>query len=405
MQGYQKLDKIVVRYILLVAVLTLAIFNYKLIFAWVGKLWMVMTPIIAGFVIAYILNILMVQFERILWPHKKQGYWQKSRRPLAITLSLLTILLVMLFVIGLVVPQVYNVATEAIKAFPVFISHVEKWTHQLERLLPDNSNPVMSRFEIDWSTMLSNFKSWTNDFLSGFVNTTLSTVGSLASIIVNGVLALIFSLYLLMSKEKLIDQFLHVLTTYVSKKRSRKILYVLTTLDEAFTNFLTGEVIEATILGVMVTLGMWLFRFPYAGMIGVLTGVFALIPMLGAYISGILGMVLISVHSISQAFWFLLFIIILQQFEGNVVYPRIVGSSLGLPGMWVLFSITIGGGLLGIPGMLLGVPIASALYRIIKRDILERDGYSYSQRQAFLRHAPKDSFQQIAKDEAKSINP
>ncbi|MGF3066123.1 AI-2E family transporter [Facklamia sp. P12945] len=402
MKQIDRLDKIVVRYIFLIAGLVLAIFNYDVIFSWINRLGQVFLPILSGLAIAYVLNILMVRYEDLLKKVSDKSWIKPYRRPIAILLSLITIILVLLFVLGLVLPQVYNVITEFITAVPFQITRIEEALTNLEKMLPAESMEFLDRFEINWADILKSIQDMGNRFITGVVNTTLSTVGSLTSIIINGVLAFIFSIYLLLSKEKLMDQFLRIVTTYTSKPVSRRIFYVLTTLNDSFKHFFTGSVIEAIILGFLVTVGMWIFRFPYAGMIGSLTGFFALVPMLGAYISGAIGALLISVQSVPQALWFIIFIILIQQFEGNVIYPRVVGGSIGLPGMWVLFAVTIGGGLYGVAGMLLGVPIASAIYKIIKRDVLERETYSYEERQKLLHIAKYDSFKQVADDNQES---
>ena len=399
MKPIDKLDKIVVKYILLIAGLVLAIFNYQLIFSWINKAWIVLTPIVSGMAIAYILNMLMTRYEKLLTPKESDHWLLPYRRGIAIILSLVTIILVMLFVMGLVLPQVYNVITEVLSAFPTQLSKTEEAVKNLEKMLPPDSIQFLSRLQFDWADLLKNVQDWGNTILSSLVNTTLSTVGSLTSIIINGVVSIMFSIYLLVSKEKLIDQLLRVITTYFSKSASRRILYVLTTIDESFKHFFTGAVIDATILGILVTIGMIIFRFPYPTMIGSLTGFFALVPMFGAYISGAIGAVLISVQSIPQALWFLIFVICVQQFEGNVVYPRVVGGSLGLPGMWVIFAVTVGGGLFGIPGMLIGVPLTASIYKIVKRDILEREEYNYEERQDLLDVAKYDSFKQVSDDQ------
>ncbi len=393
-----KLDRLMVRYIFLIAVLILILFNYQTIFSWFGRIWLVLTPFISGIIIAYVLNILMVKFEESFAPGNEHPMVNAIRRPISIILSILIIILVLIFVIGLVVPQIYNVITAAISAIPQVISAIESFLDSIEQLLPEGSQGLFGGVESAWLEISNRLGSFGLNSFSGVINTTLSTVGSVTSFLINLFLAFIFAFYILMSKERLFDQFTRLVMTYTSEAAARRIFYVLTTIDESFTSFLTGEVIDATILGTLVTVGMWIFRFPYAGMIGVLTGVFALIPLLGAYISGAIGLVLISVQSLSQAFWFLLFIIIIQQIEGNIIYPRVVGSSLGLPGMWVLFAVTVGGGLMGIPGMLLGVPIASATYKILRRDVRERERYSLEERKKFIRDAKQDSFKRVAEE-------
>lgn len=394
----RKLDRLMVRYILLIAAIVLILFNYQTIFDWLGNLWIVLTPVVSGAIIAYILNILMVIFERSFAPGNDNVIVKAVRRPISIVLSLMVIILVLIFVLGLVVPQIYNVITAAISAIPQIVSGVEKFLDNIEQLLPEGSQRLFGGVEVAWLEISEGLGNLGFNSFTGVINTTLSTVGSVTSFLINLFLAFIFSFYILMSKERLIDQFTRLVTTYTSEATSRRIFYVLTTVDESFTSFLTGEVIEAIILGTLVTIGMWVFRFPYAGMIGVLTGVFALIPLLGAYISGAIGLILISVQSLSQALWFLIFIIIVQQIEGNIIYPRVVGGSLGLPGMWVLFAVTVGGGLMGIPGMLLGVPLASASYKILRRDVRERELYSLEERKKILREAKRDSFKRVAEE-------
>ena len=154
---------------------------------------------------------------------------------------------------------------------------------------------------------------------------------------------------------------------------NKRLLHVLKVMDESFSNFIIGSVTEATILGTLVTIGMLVIRLPYASMIGVLAGVFALIPVLGAYISATIGTLMILAISPSQALVFLVFILVVQQFEGNVVYPRVVGDSIGLPGIWVIIAVTLFGGLFGIQGMLVGVPLAATVYKLIREAVVARE--------------------------------
>lgn len=399
MKRIQKLDKIMVRYIILIAALALLIFNYPLIFTWIGRLWAVLMPIVSGVVMAYILNIMMVWFEKRLWPNSQKNIAKQSRRPMAIVLALLTITLIFIFVLGLVIPQLYKVFSEAVKAVPLLIERFQAWMGDVEQWLPDESKQFLGNYQADLDNIMNKIMDFRNVFFTNILSTTLSTVGSLTMVIVNGVLSLMIAIYVLMSKERLIDQFIRITTTYLARPTYRRIFYVLTSLDFAFKRFFTAELINSVILGLMVTLGMWVFNFPYAGMIGALTGVFALVPMIGAYLSGAIGMILISVHSIPQAFWFLLFMIFVQQFSGNVIFPKIIGDSLGMPGMWVLVAVTFGGGLMGVPGMIIGVPLASAIYIMIKRDVSERENLTRQERDQLIRDARHDSFKKVTDDQ------
>lgn len=368
----QKLDKLMIKYILFIALVVLIVFNYEQAISYIQHFLRILSPVIVGVVMAYILNILMIKFEKIYFPNKQTQWINKSRRPLSIFLSILTICFVLFVVLGLVIPQVLVVLTTLIEAIPVAINQIQGWFTNSEQRFPELA-VVLDQFEINWSQIVQDAVAFFNGVTTRIVEATLSTLGSIASIVINLFLSLIISIYLLMSKETLLNQANRVIKAYFSKKRYDKIRYVLSVLDASFSHFITGEVLEAFILGVMVAVGMWIFRFPYATMLGALTGIMALIPMLGAWISGAIGFVLIGVQSPVQGFAFLLFIIVIQQLEGNIIYPKIVGDKIGLPGMWVLIAVTIGAGLAGIPGMLLSVPISSAIYKLLKQDVANRE--------------------------------
>lgn len=214
--------------------------------------------------------------------------------------------------------------------------------------------------------------------LSGFggvMSSVVSVVGSVISSVVTVAVALIFSIYLLTGKEKLISQSKRMISTYLPKA-DKKIFYVLNTLNDSFHRFIVGQCTEAVILGGLCMIGMWIFRFPYAVMVGVLIGFTALIPIAGAYIGAGVGAFMILTESPLQALLFLVFIVVLQQLEGNLVYPKVVGSSIGLPGIWVLAAITIGGGLMGVLGMLLAVPLLATVYKLIQADVRKRNTHS-----------------------------
>lgn len=368
----QKLDKLMIKYILFIALVILIVFNYEQVIDYVFHFLRILSPIIVGIIMAYILNILMVKFENIWFPNYPNNWLNKVRRPVSILLAILTISVVLFVVLGLVVPQVIGVLTTLIEAIPVAINQIQDWFTSSEQRFPELA-VVLDQFEVNWSQIVQDAVAFFNGVTTRIVEMTLSTVGSIASVVINLFLSLIISIYILMSKERLLNQANRVIKVYFSKTRYNKIRYVLSVMDASFSHFITGEVLEAFVLGVMVTVGMWIFRFPYATMLGALTGVMALIPMLGAWISGAIGFVLISVQSPVQGFAFLLFIIVIQQVEGNIIYPKIVGDKIGLPGMWVLIAVTIGAGFAGIPGMLVSVPISSTLYKLLKQEVATRE--------------------------------
>lgn len=368
----QKLDRLMIKYILFIACVFLVVSNYQLALGYISHFFRILSPVIIGVVMAYILNILMVKFENIWFPNHTSKWLIKTRRPVSILLAILTISFVLMIVLGLVIPQVLVVLTTLIEAIPVAINQIQAWLTNSEEIFPEIA-VILDQFEVNWSELVQDVVAFFNGVTTRIVEATLSTLGSIASIVINLFLSLIISIYILMSKETLLRQANRVIKAYSTKKRYNKMRYVLSVLDASFSHFITGEVLEGFILGLMVTFGMWLFQFPYATMLGALTGIMALIPMLGAWISGAIGFVLIGVQSPIQGFAFLLFIIVIQQVEGNIIYPKIVGDKIGLPGMWVLIAVTIGAGLAGIPGMLLSVPVSSTLYKLVKQDVAPRE--------------------------------
>lgn len=205
--------------------------------------------------------------------------------------------------------------------------------------------------------------------LGGAMGVATGIVSSIISGTVTFFVALIFSIYLLYGKEKLADQFERLFRRYLPDRLTDKLFYVLGVLDTSFTSFITGQCIEAVILGTLCMLGMLILRLPYAVMTGCLIGFTALIPIAGAYIGATVGALMIFTVSPVQSVIFLIYLVILQQIEGNLIYPRVVGSSIGLPGIWVFAAVTVGGGIMGIAGMLIGVPLTSAIYRLLKNDV------------------------------------
>lgn len=370
----------IIKYLFIAGLIVLAIVNFDRLKNIFSYLLTISMPIILGFIIAYILNIPMVMLEKLYFPNSDSIVVKKTRRPVSILVSIIIITVVLIFILNLVIPQLISVFGRIIEIIPVLANGIQSWVIENEEIFPPLADFVET-FQIDWQNIVTNMISIVNRFTTNIIETTLSTVGSVFSIVVNLFLSLMISLYVLMSKETLGRQFRILSETYLPERGHKGLMYVLEVTDYSFRHFITGEVLEALILGSLVTVGMWIFQFPYASMIGALTGVTALIPVLGAYISGAIGFIMIFVDSPIQALTFLVFIIVIQQLEGNLIYPRVVGGSIGLPGLWVLISITIGGGLLGIWGMLLAVPLVSTLFKLLKNDIEYRRNNRYQEQE------------------------
>lgn len=331
-------------------------------------------PLLIGAVIAYLLNILMGFFEKHYFLKSRSAIVKKSKRPVCMLLAFISLIGIIALVIGIVVPELINCGKHLFAKVPVFI---ENCLTELEKdeNLAQYALALESYLPTDWAAWEDKLMSGAKALLSGFggvMSSVVSVVGTVFSSIVTLLVALIFSIYLLSDKENLIAQFKKVISTYFPKADA-KVLYVLRTFNESFRRFIVGQCTEAVVLGLLCMVGMWIFRFPYAMMIGVLIGFTALIPVAGAYIGAGVGAFMILTESPLQAVLFLIFIVVLQQVEGNLIYPKVVGSSIGLPGIWVLAAITIGGGLMGVFGMLLAVPVVAAVYKLLQADMRKRN--------------------------------
>ena len=356
----------------------IAFLLYLLIYYWgsisglLAGLWMAGIPLLLGFLIAYLLNILMSFYERYYLVNSKLPFVQKSRRPVCMLLAFFSLILIVVFVIRLIVPELISSVQLLGRELPVAWDEGMGW-------LRENVDPAvwaqiagyLGGNSMDWNSIIDKVANGLATGFGGIMGTLATFLTRTAAALVMLLVALIFSIYLLYGKERFAAQLDRVARHYVRPHWYKRLIYVKEVFDRCFRRFIVGQCIEAVILGCLCVLGMYQFRFPYANMVGTLVGFAALIPVAGAYIGATVGAFMIFTISPIQALFFLLFLMILQQLEGNLIYPRVVGASIGLPGIWVLAAITVGGGLLGITGMLLGVPLAAALYQILKDDMNE----------------------------------
>lgn len=333
------------------------------------------SSLIIGCVIAYVLNILMSFYERIYFPKKQTKLVVKSRRIVCMLGSMLTLIAVVALVIGLVIPELVACVRLLMKEIPIVLEDAAIWLHESGILASFVEEDVTaSLMAIDWQAKIAQVAKALVEGIGGVAQVAISTVSTLVSNVMTFVIATIFAIYLLLGKERLGNQFRRLMKRYVKPSWNEKFWYVLSTVDGCFHKFIVGQCTEAVILGVLCIIAMTILKFPYAMMIGTLIGFTALIPVAGAYIGAAVGAFMIFTVSPFKAVMFLVFIVILQQLEGNLIYPRVVGTSIGLPGVWVLAAVTVGGGIFGIPGMLVGVPLTAAVYQLLKRDIRKGEG-------------------------------
>jgi len=361
-----------VQWLALIAVFILALINWSYLVQTISMIWSVVFPLILGGMIAFVLNLLMTWIEKYLYPNAKNKYLKASRRPVAIILAVLIVCLVIAATVVIVVPQLASAVMTLIDVIPEAIQNLTDWFNRQEALVP-LVNELANQVNIDWGSMFSSVASGINSLASNVATTSVSVLTTSVGAVTNIFLGILFAIYILFSKEKLGKQVDRLLTVYVRDDIHQLIENVAYVANETFSKFISGMVTEAIILGALVTAGLFILQIPYAAMLGVLQGVMALIPIIGAFLSGAVGVVILLALSPTYAVVYLIFVFFVQQLEGDLIYPRVVGDSIGLPSMWVLFAVTVGGGLMGIPGMLIGVPVLATIYKIIKIDVAYRE--------------------------------
>ena len=321
-------------------------------------------PLLVGCVIAYVLNILLKRIERFWFPGTKRRFLIKLRRPVCILLSFLALVLIMAGVVYLVVPELVSSIRLVTDEIPPVIEEIRLWAIAHLEEMPEIQT-YLENADIDWKNMMEKAVNILLTGAGGIFNSVVLVFSKVIGTAARFMIGSIFAVYLLSSKEKLASQGDRIMRAYLPDRVRNTVCYALKTLHEVFTSFIVGQCMEAVIIGTLCALGMTLLRFPYAVMTGAVVGVTALIPVVGAYIGAAVGAFMVFTVNPIQAVGFIIFLVLLQQLEGNLIYPRVVGSSIGLPGMWVLAAVTIGGGVLGVGGMLLGVPLAAAAYRFL----------------------------------------
>ncbi len=340
------------------------------VFRFLSHLKNITEPLLLGCAVAYILNIIINRIESL--PVFKNEKFKKIRRPVSIICSIGFIFCIITLIIQIVIPQLLNAIGVLTKGIPSAISQLLIWLSASNRDWPQ-AEEFLTALNLNWSQLIQKAITYLTSGLSNIFTSTVFILNSIGSLTVNWIVAIIFSIYILAGKEQLTGQFKSAAKTYLKEKHYRKAAYVLSTAHDTFTKFIIGQCTEALIIGILCAAGLFIFRFPYASMIGTLTGATALIPVVGAYLGAFIGAFMIFTVSPIKALGFIFFIIILQQLEGNLIYPRVVGSSVGLPGIWVLAAVTVGGGLGGIFGMLMAVPLTATFYKLIRNDMRHRN--------------------------------
>ena len=323
------------------------------------------SPFVLGAALAFVLNVPMRAIERLLSGIKKQG----TRRALALLLTFIAIILVLAVVVILLIPQIDATAQVFIGELPGFFERSEVLIREFLAENPEilqwlTDNTDLENF--DWMSIAQKAAQIAGNSVSAIVNGAFSAVGSVLGVLVDAVIGLVFALYCLGRKEILARQGRRILYSLLPEKVSDEIIRILRMTNTAFSNFISGQCLEAVILGCMFAVSMAIFGMPYIPLVSVLISVTALVPIVGAFVGCIVGAFFILVDSPMLAVWFVVMFLVLQQIEGNLIYPKVVGTSIGLPGMWVLVAVTVGGDTMGVAGMLIMIPLASVIFTLMR---------------------------------------
>ncbi|MCI6999575.1 MAG: AI-2E family transporter [Clostridiales bacterium] len=359
------------RILLLVAcsiILYWALNNLSTLGKLLGSFFSLFSPLLIGAGIAYVMNLLLKAIER-LWDmalKKAPELWRmKLKRPICLTATILLFLGIIFAIFFILIPRLEEAGSTLIANVPGYITQIQNWWGSLVDFAAGHgvTLPELSMNVEDATKFISKILSSDS---SNVVNTTIDITTSILGALVNILLALVFSVYMLAQKETLISQSRRLLLAALPRKAGQRTMHILKLTNNAFSSFVTGQVTEAFILGSLCCIGMLILRLPYALPVSVIISFTSLIPIFGAWIGAATGAFLIVFVSPIKALTFLIFLLILQQVEGNLIYPKVVGKSVGLPGLWVLAAVTIGGGIFGMLGMLLGVPICSVIYALVQ---------------------------------------
>ena len=334
-------------------------------------------PLLFGIFFAMILDVPVGFFERHLFRKSKKEITKKLKRPLALVLALVLIVGVVAGIVGLVIPELINAVKIIVQgAVELFGRIGDSEAEALISKLPFGEmlyNNILVNYNIDWDKIGAALQTWIKDQGGNIMNTAMGTVSTLISAVANFIIALIFAIYILVSKEKLSKQATRLVKAWIPAKIGNRLLHTVSVGLGIFRNFVSGQTLEAVILGTLCIIGMLILRLPYAPMVGALVGVTAFIPVVGAFAGTAVGAFMILTVSPAKALVFVIYLLILQQIEGNIIYPKVMGDKINLPAIWVLAAVTIGGGLGGPLGMLLGVPVTSTIYILLREETEKRE--------------------------------
>ena len=354
--------------IVFTALVIVCLWKYEIVFSFLRFILNILLPFIIGGAIAFVLNVPMNFFQRHLFPKdktEKSKFLRKIEKPASLIIVLICVIGVISLVMFVLLPQLKDTFMSLGNSIQAFIPKVQ----QQARVWFEGNPEVLSminNFQFDWNKIMNALFDFFKNGAGSVVDTTIETAKNIVSGLTTFVIAFVFAVYILLQKARLNVQSRKVLFAFVRKGRAEAILEVFSLTYSTFSSFLTGQCVEAVILGSMFVVAMTLLKLPYALLVGILIAFTALIPIVGAFVGCGIGALLIFIEDPMKALIFIILFFVLQQIEGNFIYPKVVGNSVGLPSMWVLAAVSIGSSLMGVVGMLIFIPIVSVIYALFR---------------------------------------
>ncbi len=366
----EKNKRSIMELILFTIVIVFAFINMAKIWSFIKYIIAIFMPFIIGVMIAFVLNVLLNVVENKLYRKlnkKNTKLWQRIKRPVSVVTTFMIIIALLALVLGLIIPQLQNTAT-------IFTENFDSYKKESVKLLQNIGidDKGINKLNKNIGKVITEVTNYIDNNKQEIFETTLGVATSVIGTVTSFLLGLIFAIYILLKKEDLARQSKKILKAYLSEKQENKIKEIAELSNKTFGNFISGQCLEALIIGILCFAGMFILQIPYASTVSVLIGFTALIPVFGAFIGIVVGAFLILMVDPTKAIIFVIFLLLLQQIEGNLIYPKVVGKSVGLPSIWVMVAVTVGAGVAGILGMLISVPLCSIIYSILKTDVNDK---------------------------------
>lgn len=360
--------------LIMVSIAVLVVVYIGTVLNFIRNVWDVIFPFVLAMAISYILNIVMRFIEVKILGRIKTKWMDKLKRPISLFVSIIFVLAIIVLILYLVIPQMTNSLKIIVESVPKLVQDIEKWIQEHPRNEEINKfiGERLNEIQQNWQSYANNIWEFIRTNIGGVLGSTFDFINGVFGAIYRIFVTIIFAVYILTGKERLGKEFNSVISTYLPKKQLERTKYFIGVMNDKFESFIKGQVADAIIIGFLVYLTVLIAGMPYALTIGIVVMVTAFIPMLGAYIGGAIGFVMIAAENIQQGFLFVLLLVIVQQLEGDLIYPRLIGNSIGLPGIWTFLAVIVGGAIAGPVGMLLFVPLSAGIYKIIQDDIKNR---------------------------------